>query len=148
MSSLAVTRTDPLNSPWNSPYAGHRAQGVGRVRTHSETTKSSLTLNVITAEGDTVELSFDATSLKQTENATARSSQGKASYSSTSQSSSFNLNAKVTGNLNAQELSDIASVIQSLETGASPTSTLSSLTAYSGAFQQTTSVTNSSLSLY
>jgi hypothetical protein len=84
----------------------------------------------------------------QTENATARSSQGKASYSSTSQSSSFNLNAKVTGNLNVQELSDIASVIQSLETGASPTSTLSSLTAYSGAFQQTTSVTNSSLRLY
>jgi hypothetical protein len=126
----------------------HRATGATRARTHSESTKSSLTLNVITAEGDTVELSFDATSLKQTENATARSSQGKASYSSTSQSSSFNLNAKVTGNLNAQELSDIASVIQSLETGASPTSTLSSLTAYSGAFQQTTSVTNSSLSLY
>ena len=76
--------------------------------------------------------------------ASRRRAQGKASC----QSSSFNLNAKVTGNLNVQELSDLASVIQSLETGASPTSTLSSLTAYSGAFQQTTSVTNSSLRLY
>lgn len=144
MSSNAISRTDPSNSP----YAVHRATGVTRVRTHSESSKSSLTLNVITAEGDTVELSFAATSLKQTENATARSSQGKASYSSTRQSSSFNLNAKVNGDLNAQELSDIASVIKALETGVSPSASLSSLTAYSGAYQQTTSVTNSSLRMY
>jgi hypothetical protein len=144
MSSFAVTRTDP----WNSPHAGHRSQGVARVRTHSESTKSSLTLNVITADGDTVQLSFDATSLKQIEKATARSSQGKASYTNVSQSSSFNFNAKVTGDLNEQELSDIASVIKALQTGASPSASLASLTAYSGAYQQTTSVTNSSLRLY
>jgi hypothetical protein len=144
MSSIAISRTDPSNSP----YAVHRATGVTRVRTHSESTKSSLTLNVITAEGDTVELSFDATSLKQTEKATARSSQGKATYSNTSESSTYNFNAKVTGDLNEQELSDIAKVIKALQTGASPTVSLSSLTAYSGAYQQTTSVTNSSLRLY
>jgi pyruvate/2-oxoacid:ferredoxin oxidoreductase alpha subunit len=75
-------------------------------------------------------------------------SQGKASYSNASQSSSFNFNAKVTSDLNEQELSDIASVIKALQTGASSTSALSSLAAYSGAYQQTTSVTNSSLRLY
>jgi hypothetical protein len=103
---------------------------------------------VITAEGDTVELSFDATSLKQTEKATTRSSQGKASYSNTTESSTLNLNAKVNGDLNAQELSDIANVIKALDTGVSPTASLSSLTPYSGTFQQTTSVTNSPLRLY
>jgi hypothetical protein len=144
MSSIAISRTDPSNSP----YAVHRATGVTRVRTHTESTKSSLALNVITAEGDTVELSYDATSLKQTEKATARSSPGKATSSNTSESSSYNFNAKVTGDLNEQELSDIANVIKALQTGVSPTASLSSLTAYSGAYQQTTAVTNSSLRLY
>ena len=144
MSSIAMSRTDPSNSP----YAVHRATGVTRVRTHSESTKSSLTLNVITAEGDTVQLSFDTNSLKQIEKGTARTSQGKTSYTNTSQSSSFNFSAKVTGDLNEQELSDIAKVVQSLEAGGSQTASLGSLTSYSGTYQQTTSVANSSVRMY
>jgi hypothetical protein len=134
--------------PSHLPYASHRETPVARVRSHTESTQSSLTLKVRTAEGDTVELSFDATTLKQLESGRARSSHNKASYSSASESVSFSFNAKVTGDLNDQELSDIAKLIQSLETGQAATAPLSSLDAYSGAFQQTTQVSDSTVRLY
>jgi hypothetical protein len=139
-----ICRTDPSDSP----HAAHWAKSIARVRTHAESTQTSLTLNVRTADGDTVELSFDTTSLKQLESGMARSSQGKASYSHASQSDSFNFNAKINGDLNDQELADIGSLIQSLQSGESSTSSLSSLDAYSGSFKQTTSTTNESLRLY
>ena len=102
----------------------------------------------MTAEGDTVELSFDTTSLKQLEAAKVRSSEGKVTYSRASQSDSFNFSAKVSGDLNDQELADIGSLIQSLQSGESPTSSPSSIDAYSGSFKQTTSVTSETFRLY
>lgn len=132
----------------NELHAAHHARGAARVRTHAESTKSSLTLSVRTAEGDTVELSFDAMGLKQLESGKARSSEGNVSYSRASQSVSFNFNAKVSGDLNDQELNDIATLIQALQAGEPSTSSLSSLDAYSGAFEQTTSVTNSTLRIH
>ncbi|MCX6631446.1 MAG: hypothetical protein NTW28_27855 [Candidatus Solibacter sp.] len=129
-------------------HEAHQARGFARVRTRAESTKSELTLSVRTAEGDTVKLSFDATSLKQIESGKARTSEGNVSYSRASQSDSFNFKAKITGDLNQQEMSDIANLIQSLETGKPATSSLASIDAYSGAYTQTTSVTNNSVRLY
>jgi hypothetical protein len=131
----------------NSLYATYRVTPVARIRSHAESSSSSLALSVRTAEGDTVELSFDATASKQRESGRVRSPQGQASYSRASQSDSFNCTAKVSGDLNAQELADIGSLVQSLQSGKPPTSSLSSLDACFGSFKQTTSVTDSTLLL-
>ena len=58
------------------------------------------------------------------------------------------LNLKAQGNLNDQEVSDIASVIQSLETGRPISSPLSSLSSFDGTFKQTQSVSDSKVTLY
>ena len=125
-----------------------RVTPVARIRSRVESAKTALTLNVRTAEGDTVELSFDTTSQKQVESGKVRSSEGNATYSSASQSDSFNFSAKVSGDLNSQELADIGKLVQSLQSGEPSTASLSSLEAYSGSFTQTTSVTNRTLLLY
>lgn len=142
MSSISGT------GPSNSHYVSHRDGGVARVRSRAESTESSLTLKVRTSEGDTVELSFDAISLRQLESGTARSGTDKASYARASQSDSFNFDVKINGDLNDQEVADITSLIQSLASGGSSASPLSSLAAYAGAFTQTSSVTNTKLRLY
>lgn len=133
----------------DSPYTSSRwAKPVARVRTHAESTNSTLTLKVRTAEGDTVELSYDAASLKQHETGKAQSSQGKVAYTSDSQSDSFNFNVKIDGNLNDQELADIGKLIQSLKSGNSAAPSVSSLAAYSGAYKQTKSVTDNTVRLF
>ena len=134
MSSIACTGSSASAALWNT--------GAARIRTHSEATQSSLTLHVRTAEGDTVELSFDASSLSQVETASTRSQYAKAGYSRTTQSATQDFRASIHGDLNDQEMSDIASLIQSLRSGQTGATPLSSLAAYSGSFRQTTTVTD------
>jgi hypothetical protein len=121
---------------------------TARVRVHTESTQSSLTLKVRTAEGDTVELSLNASDVKETDRGYARTSQGKVQYKGSSEATSVDLKLKINGDLNDKELADIKSLLQSLETGQPVDSQLSSLSAYKGAFSQTSSVSDTVAALY
>jgi hypothetical protein len=103
---------------------------------------------VTTAEVDTVELSLDASTLKELEQGSAQTQQGSASINSASETDSVKFSLKVTGNLNDQEASDIASLIQTLETGKPLNSPLSSLSSFDGSFKQTQTVSDSKITLY
>ena len=144
---MASSAFAPISSG-NSGFVGHGAHSVARVREHTESTQSSLSLKVTTAEGDTVELSLDASTLKELEQGSAHTPQGSASINSASETDTVKFKLKVTGNLNDQEVSDIASVIQSLETGQPLDSLLSSLSAFDGSFKQTQTVSDSTVTLY
>jgi hypothetical protein len=132
----------------DSTSASQWIRPVARVRSREESTQSSLTLKVRTAEGDTVELSLDATSVRQRQSGSVRTSNGPASYSSVRQSASVNFKATINGDLNDQEMADIASLIHSLGTGEASASPLASLSAYAGAFTRTTSTSSSMVRLY
>ena len=119
-----------------------------RIRSREESAQASLTLNVRTAEGDTVELSLDATSVRQRTSGSVRTSNGKASYADASQAASVNFKATIKGDLNDQEMADIVSLIHSLGSGESSVTPLSSLAAYSGAFSRTFTAGNSMVRLY
>ncbi len=127
-------------------YAKHQAnnqqqvQPVARVKSSTDTDRTSLKLRVQTAEGDTVDLSIDASALSQIV-------KGPSGQQNT-QASSVNAKISVKGDLSDQEVSDITSLIQSLVSGQQPDSQLSSLTAYKGSFSQTTGHQNSTVSLY
>jgi len=131
-----------------SGFSHHDPHSVARVRQHTESTRSSLSLKVTTAEGDTVELSLDASTLKELDWGSAYTPQGSACINSASETDTVKLNLKAQGNLNDQEVSDIASIIQSLETGEPITSPLSSLSSFDGTFKQTQSVRDSKVTLY
>ena len=132
----------------NSHFATHRVTPAARVRSYAESAQTSLTLSVRTAEGDTVVLSFDTTSLKELESAKVRSSEGNVTYSRASRTDTFNFSAVVAGDLSDQELADIGGLIQSLQSGEVPTDLPSSINAYAGSFEQTTSVVDSTTRLY
>ena len=144
---MAVSAFAPISSG-DSGYVRHGAHSVARVREHTESTQSSLSLKVTTAEGDTVELSLDASTLKELERGSAHTPQGSASINSASETDTVKFKLKVTGNLSDQEVSDIASVIQSLETGQPLNSPLSSLSSFDGSFKQTHTVSDSKVTLY
>jgi hypothetical protein len=103
---------------------------------------------VRTAEGDTVELSLNATSLKQLETGSAQTPQGTAQVNQASESDTLDFKVKIKGDLSDKELSDITSLIQSLETGKPLDSSLSSLSAFTGSFSQSQSIRDSGVSLY
>jgi hypothetical protein len=144
---MAASAFAPISSG-TSGSARHDGRSVARVREHSEFTQSSLSLKVTTAEGDTVELSLDASTLKQLERGSAHTPQGSARINSASEADTATLNVKVTGDLNSQELSDIGSIIQSLETGKPLNSPLSSLSSFDGSFKETQTVSDSSVTLF
>ncbi len=144
---MAASAIAPISSS-GSGLERHDARPVARVREHTESTLSSLSLKVTTAEGDTVELSLDASTLTQLERGSAHTPQGSASINSASETDTVKFNLKVTGNLSGQEVSDIASVIQSLETGQPLNSPLSSLSSFDGSFKQTQTVSDSKVTLY
>jgi hypothetical protein len=151
---MAPSALAPISSG-NSGFVRHDARSIARVREHTESTQSSLSLKVTTSEGDTVELSLDASTLKDLERGSAYTPQGSAhtpqesaSINSASQTDSVKFSLKVTGNLNDQEVSDIASLIQTLETGKPLNSPLSSLSSYDGSFKQTQTVSDSRITLY
>ena len=132
----------------DSAYASQWSRPTAKIRSREDSTQSSLTLKVRTAEGDTVELSLDATSVRQRASGSTRTAAGKGTYSSTSQSDSVDFKATIKGDLNDQEMADIVSLIHSLGTGGSSGSAYSSLAAYSGAFTRTSSTSNSMVRLY
>ncbi len=139
-----------VQAGYSYPGARHqryRDSSSVQLRSHTESTKSSLTLKVQTAEGDTVELSLNATTLKQLETGSAQTPQGTAQVSQASESDKLDFKVKIKGDLSDKELSDITSLIQSLETG-KPLDSLSSLSAFSGSFSQSQSIRDSSVSLY
>lgn len=144
---MAGSAIAPISSG-NSGFIRHDGRSVARVHEHTESTQSSLSLKITTAEGDTVELSLDASTLKDLERGSAQTPQGSASINSASETDTVKFNLKVTGNLNGQEVSDIASLIQSLETGQPLNSPLSSLSSFDGSFKQTQTVSDSSVTLY
>jgi hypothetical protein len=76
---------------------------------------AALSLKVRTAEGDTVEISLTAKSRARFDSSAFDSAKGGAAYTRSSQSGSIHFTAKISGDLNDQEMSDIASLIQSLE---------------------------------
>jgi hypothetical protein len=135
----SISAIGPSN--WSQP--GREAPGIASVYTNTESVQSALTLKLRTAEGDTVELSFDETSRKRLESGTAQSAQDTATYTRTKESDTIHFKIKIKGSLNDQEVSDITKLIQSLESGQPSTSPLSSLTAYSGSFQQDVSESES-----
>ena len=141
--------TSPPVQSAGSPYASRGpVRPVARIRSHEESNQSALTLKVKTAEGDTVELSIDATSLKQTETGTASTPNGTATASTASESDSLNFKVKVQGNLSDQEVTDITKLIQSLASGQPIDSPLTSLSSFQGSYAQTSSVKDSTFALY
>ena len=141
----------PSISPVNagsSTYSNQPVRPVARIRSQTQSTQSSLKLKVRTAEGDTVELSLDANHVQQVDRGYARTAHSAAKTNQSTQSDSLDFNVSIKGNLNDQELSDIKSLIQSLTTGQDSGSPLSSLSAYQGAFSQTTGSQKSTLTLY
>jgi hypothetical protein len=132
----------------DATYASQPERSVVRARSREESTQSSLTLKVRTAEGDTVELSLDASSVRQGTSGFVQNAAGSASYSSVSQSDSVNFQATIKGDLNDQEMSDVVSLIHSLGNGEPSTSSLSTLSAYAGALTRTSSAGSSMVRLY
>ena len=129
----------------DSAYSSQSYRPAARGRSREESTQSSLSLKVRTAEGDTVELSLDATSVRMRDSGSVLTGHGRAAYSRASQSDSVTFKATIKGDLNDQEMADIVSLIHSLGTSESSASPLSSLSVYSGAF---TRAGNSTIRLY
>ena len=125
-----------------------RVQPVTKVQSQTDTSQSSLNLKVTTAEGDTVELSFNISDLAQLQQAHVQNGQGSADAVSATQSHSESFSAKVNGNLSDQELKDIQSLLQYLQTGKPSDQALSSLSGYSGEFSQTQSHSESTFVQY
>jgi hypothetical protein len=138
----------------------------GQARISTSDTSSSLTFKVKTAEGDTVELSISAASQLRNESASyqvqGQSGGGQATIQNRSRANQFQLQLKVNGDLNDQELQDIGSLLQSLAsgngsagasavgasaTGASP-DTGSTISSYSFAAAYSQRTTQSSLAIY
>ena len=119
--------------------AAYRAgqPAAARVRSQSDYTRSSLALHVTTDEGDTVDLSFDLTNLRQLQKTYARVSRDNAQQNQNLQGTYGNFSVNVTGDLNDRELAAIEALVQYLATGKPATADLSSLDSYAGLFSQT-----------
>lgn len=85
------------------------------MRTAKESSALKLTLR--TAEGDTVEISLEARSLRQSERSSARGPGGRISQKTNTQSNSLTASVNVTGELSDAELEDIQGLLQSLAGG-------------------------------
>jgi len=89
-----------------------RPEGRG-VHLRSSTTRSG-TLDVTTADGDKVSISFSAVQQLQTDQTQVRTRRGSASTQDTSHSSDVQVGVKVDGSLSDQEVADIAKLLQTL----------------------------------
>ena len=93
-----------------------RAEGNAQ---HIEASNSrSGSLEVTTAEGDKVSISFSAIQKLQADQVKVYTKRGNAAAQSVSQDSQLQVNVKVEGSLNDQEVSDIVNLLQSLSGGA------------------------------
>jgi hypothetical protein len=127
------------------------ARPTARSAMRSVKDSSSLKLTLKTAEGDTVEISLNAQSLRQRERSSARGTDGQISYKSDSRSNSLTAAVNVTGNLNDSEIEDIKSLLQSLASGDSPQAGVGDLDTISGyqySYQRTREVRNAQVEMY
>ncbi len=128
-----------------SPSLG---QPVARFSTREQSDRETLRLRVRTREGDTVDISVDASSLEQLTSGAATATGSTAAAATARESDHLSISLNIKGNLNDQELSDIQSLLQSLATGTPAASSLSSLESFQGSFSATSSVRETGLALY
>jgi hypothetical protein len=124
---------------------------VARATTRIEKDSSSLKLQLKTAEGDVVEISIDAQSLRQKERASARGPEGRISQKKDTNSSSFSASVDVTGDLSDAELEDIKGLLRSLAGGGAPQAgegDLDTISAYQYSYQHTHEVSRSQVEIY
>ena len=136
---------DRADLPWHNTLSP-RPIAMARTRTVTET--SSLKLSVQTAEGDTVQLSIEAQSSRQSEKAWARTPEGRASERTQSRSKILNASISVTGDLNEQELADIQKLLGSLASGKPDDTPGESIGAYSYSWTQFRELSKSKVTLY
>jgi hypothetical protein len=127
------------------------AQAVARAQTRTTKDSSALKLTLKTAEGDTVEISLEASSLRQSERASARGPGGRASYKSDSRSDSFTASVNVEGDLSDAELEDIQGLLRQLAGGEATqdgTEDLDTISAYQYSYQRTREVSRSQVEIF
>ena len=130
---------------------GDGPRSVARASTRTVKDSSSLKLTLQTAEGDTVEISLDAQSLRQNERASARGPEGRISQKSSTKSDSLTASVNVTGGLSEAELADIKGLLQSLAGGENPQpgqGDLDTISGYQYSYQHTREVSQSKVVIY
>ena len=143
---MRLTGCDSLR---NLDNGGSRS--VARSSVRSVQDSSSLKLTLKTAEGDTVEISLDAQSLRQRERSSAQGPGGRISYKSDLQSNSLMASVNVTGDLNDSEIEDIKGLLQSLADGRAAQAgqgDLDTISAYQYSYQRTREVRQSKVDVY
>jgi hypothetical protein len=124
---------------------------VAKAETRIAKESSALKLTLRTAEGDTVEISLEAQSLRQSERGSARGADGRVSQKSGTLSNSFSAQVNVTGDLNDAEMEDIQELLQSLAGGGAPQAgegDLDTIWAYQYSYQHTRQVSRSQVQLF
>lgn len=126
-------------------------RSVARAETRTAKESSALKLTLKTAEGDTVEISLEARSFRQSERASARGPGGRISQRSNTQSESLTASVNVTGDLSDAELEDIQGLLQSLAGGGAPQAgadELDTISAYQYSYQHTREVSRSQVQVF
>ncbi len=90
---------------------------MARASVRTAKDSSALKLTLRTAEGDTVEISLQAQSLRRSERGYARGPEGRISQRSDAKSNSVTASVNVTGDLSEAEMQDIQGLLQSLSSG-------------------------------
>lgn len=129
--------------------AGPRS--VARAETRTAKESSALKLTLKTAEGDTVEISLEASSLRQSERPSAHGPGGRISQKSNTKSDSLTASVNVTGDLSDAELEDIQGLLQSLAGGGTPQAgegDLDTISGYQYSYQHTREVSRSQVEIY
>jgi hypothetical protein len=124
---------------------------VARSTVRSTKDSSALKLTLKTAEGDTVEISLEAQSVRQGERSSARGPQGRIAQKSDSRSNSLTASVNVTGDLSDAELEDIKGLLQSLAGGDTPQAgegDLDTISAYQYSYQRRHEVTRAQAQVY
>lgn len=128
-----------------------RERSVARAESRTAKESSALKLTLKTAEGDTVEISLEASSLRQSERSSARGPGGRISQKSNTQSDSLTASVNVTGDLSDAELKDIQGLLQSLAGGDTPQAgqgDLGTISGYQYSYQHTREVSRSQVEIY
>ena len=130
---------------------GNGSRPVARATANTTKDTSSLKLTLKTAERDTVEISLDAQSLSQSEQASARGPDGRISQKKDSSSNRLSASVNVTGNLSDAELKDIQGLLQKLSGGGDPPTSqadLGTISGYQYSYQRAHEVSQSKVTLY
>jgi hypothetical protein len=136
---------------YSAPQSCESCRPVARAQTRTTKDSSALKLTLKTAEGDTVEISLEAQSLRQSERSSARGPGGRISQKSNTQSDSFTASVNVKGDLSDAELEDIQGLLQSLASGDTPQAgadELDTISAYQYSYQHTREVSRSQVEIF